>query len=95
MMTEPDLVHIDDRAVIDGGILVAHLNTQGSFGLDKLKVESDACMRKFTRLMAGATLEKGATLLEHTLVLPGDRADAGSVWQGWPSNLVAQQREYV
>ncbi len=53
MMTEPELVKIADRAAIDDAILVAHVNTQGSFGLDWVVIEPDACMRKFSRLMAG------------------------------------------
>lgn len=87
MMTEPDLITIGDRVGIDDGIIVGHLNTQGTFSLNKVTIEQESCIRKLTRLNAGATLEEDALLLEHTLILPGDRADAGSVWQGWPANM--------
>merc|ERR1712179_228481 len=45
-------------------------------------------MRNMARLLAGAELERNATMLEHTLILAGDVAPAGSVWQGWPSNMI-------
>ena len=38
---------------VDDAILVAHLNTQGSFGLDRVELEDDSCMRKLTRLNSG------------------------------------------
>ena len=44
------------------------------------------CLRQ-----TGATLEYDATMLEHTLILPGDRADANTTWQGWPAHVVARE----
>ena len=47
-------VKIGDRVGVDDAILVAHLNTQGTFGLDWVVLEPDSCVRKLTRLNAGA-----------------------------------------
>ena len=72
---------------------MAHLNTQGVFGLDWVTVEQDACLRRFSRLMAGGTCEPRSRLLEHTLVLPGNIVDEETTWQGWPSQLVDTARD--
>lgn len=32
-------------------------------------------------------MENNSILLEHTLVISGERVDAGAVWQGWPSQV--------
>jgi len=37
------------------------------------------------QVLSGGTVLKGATLLEHTLLLAGDIADAYSVWQESPA----------
>mmetsp|Transcript_36033 Transcript_36033/g.94730 ORF Transcript_36033/g.94730 Transcript_36033/m.94730 type:complete len:108 (-) Transcript_36033:306-629(-) len=50
---------------------------------------SRTCLMTFrNQVLSGGTVLKGATLLEHTLLLAGDIADAYSVWQGWPAEMV-------
>ena len=39
----------------------------------------------------GGEMEADSMLLEHTLMLGGDIAASGTVWQGWPGDLVATQ----
>merc|ERR1712176_1414518 len=50
MMTEPEMVTIDDGACIDDASLIAHLNTQGVFSINKLHVGKNSVMRTFSRL---------------------------------------------
>ena len=45
---------------------------QGHFRLDNLHVGRGAVLRKNSRLMTGARMEPFSTLLEHTLVFPGE-----------------------
>ena len=43
-------------------------------------------MRSATRLSSGGVLGRRATLLEHTLVLPGDMVDKDTTVQGTPTS---------
>lgn len=86
MMTEPDLVTIEDSVSIDDASLIAHINTRGVFRLNPLFVGKGCVLKSMTRLLSGAAMEKHSILLEHTLVLAGENVDSGFVWQGWPSS---------
>jgi len=88
MMTEPDLVTLDDGACIDSASLISHINSRGAFALNALKVGAGSCLRSTSRLLSGASMEANATLLEHTLVLGGDLVDENTIVQGWPANIV-------
>ncbi|RKO90570.1 hypothetical protein BDK51DRAFT_31135 [Blyttiomyces helicus] len=88
MMTEPDLVTIGDEACIDQASVVCHLNSKGQFSLNPLEIGEGAVLRSGSRLLSGATMEDDTVLLEHTIILSGDLAHAGSAWQGWPADEV-------
>eukprot|EP00930_Biecheleria_cincta_P066724 TRINITY_DN5298_c0_g1_i1.p1 TRINITY_DN5298_c0_g1~~TRINITY_DN5298_c0_g1_i1.p1 ORF type:complete len:1420 (+),score=199.34 TRINITY_DN5298_c0_g1_i1:395-4261(+) len=85
MMTEPDLVTIGDGACIEAAHIVAHTNVMGVFRLDKLEIGSYCTMRDNSRLISGGVLMDYSTLLEHSLVMPGDVVAEGARWQGWPN----------
>jgi len=89
MMTEPDLVTIGDGACVDSAVLVAHLNTNGKFSMERLSVGKNCVLRTWSRLQQGARLHDDTVLLEHTLVMPGESVVSGSVLQGWPPDLEA------
>jgi acetyltransferase-like isoleucine patch superfamily enzyme len=93
LMTEPDMVTIEDNACVDDASLIAHINTRGIFRLNPVYVGRGAVLKSFTRLLSGASMEEKSILLEHTLVLAGEVAESGSVWQGWPS--ISQQNLIV
>merc|ERR1711974_503917 len=57
MMTEPELVTIGENASIDSAMLIAHLNTKGTFTLGPLYVEANCVMRPWARLQQGATMQ--------------------------------------
>eukprot|EP01065_Artemidia_motanka_P052524 TRINITY_DN9509_c1_g1_i1.p1 TRINITY_DN9509_c1_g1~~TRINITY_DN9509_c1_g1_i1.p1 ORF type:complete len:1697 (+),score=543.19 TRINITY_DN9509_c1_g1_i1:91-5181(+) len=90
MMTEPDLVTLGDGVCLDSCSVVAHLNTKGMFQLNTMSIGDEAVLRRESRLLSGANMMKKSTLLERTLLLGGETADEGSVWQGWPAKLVHQ-----
>jgi len=85
MMTEPELVTIRDGACIDDASLIAHLNTQGVFTINRLEVGERCVMRTFSRLQQSAVMEPRSVLLEHTLVLPADTVKTNEWRQGWPA----------
>ncbi|CAF3236203.1 unnamed protein product [Rotaria sp. Silwood2] len=90
MMSEPDLVTIGDDCCIDDASIICHLNTKGQFTLNSLVIGNRCVLRSQSRLMSGASMEDDSTLLEHTLVVSGERVDQGSVWQGCPATDVTR-----
>lgn len=92
MFTEPDLLTLGDRVAIDDASLVAHINTRGQFSLNELRVGSRSALRSGSRLLCGARMGEDAVLLEHTLIMEGDVADTGTVYQGWPADVFRGDR---
>ena len=86
-MSEPDLVFIGDRCVIDKASIVCHLNTQGNFELAKIVIENDCTLRNGSRLQQACHMEEGSKLLEKSLAMTGEIVEANSVWQGCPAAL--------
>jgi len=87
-MTEPDIVKIGDRAMLDSCSVIGHLNTRGFFRINPLRIGPDACLRANTRLQSGGEVGAGGRMLEHTLVMQGDIVDENGTVQGWPSEAV-------
>ncbi|OZJ05493.1 hypothetical protein BZG36_01888 [Bifiguratus adelaidae] len=90
MMTEPDLVIIEDDVAIDEASLVCHLNSRGQFSINPLHIGAGSVLRAASRLLSGASMKEDATLLEHTLIISGEVVDASSIWQGWPGEDVTK-----
>ena len=87
MMTEPDLVTIEDGACVDNASLICHVNSRGQFALHPLRVGRGSTLRATSRLLSGASTEPHSMLLEHTLVLSGDVVDENTSVQGWPVSV--------
>ncbi|PSR81726.1 hypothetical protein BD289DRAFT_32545 [Coniella lustricola] len=85
MFTEPDLVRIGARTVVDDASVVAHVNTRGRFALNRLEIGKGCVLRSGSRLLSGAEMRDGSVLLEHTLIMGGDVVGPGVTMQGWPA----------
>ncbi|CAN8096235.1 unnamed protein product [Discula destructiva] len=92
MFTEPDLITIGDRTVIDDASVVAHINTRGKFDLNRLEIGERCVMRSGSRLLSGANMKDDSALLEHTLVMGGDVVERGWTMQGWPAERFRDHR---
>lgn len=92
MFTEPDLITIGDRTVIDDASVVAHINTRGKFDLNRLEIGERCLMRSGSRLLSGAMMKDDSALLEHTLVMGGDVVEKGWTMQGWPADRFRGRR---
>ncbi|KAF2177314.1 acetyl-CoA synthetase-like protein [Zopfia rhizophila CBS 207.26] len=90
--TEPDLLTLGDRVVVDNASLVSHINSRGQFKLNELHVGDRSVLRTGSRLLSGASIAEDACLLEHTLVIAGDYINAGETYQGWPGSLFEKKR---
>lgn len=92
MFTEPDLLTIGDRTVIDDASVVAHINTRGKFDLNRLEIGPRCVLRSGSRLLSGAMMREDSALLEHTLVMGGDVVERGWTMQGWPAERYLGRR---
>lgn len=92
MFTEPDLITIGDRTVVDDASVVAHINTRGKFDLNKLEIGERCVLRSGSRLLSGAMMRDDSALLEHTLVMGGDVVEKGWTMQGWPASRFQGRR---
>ena len=84
MFTEPDLLTIDDYVCIDEASVIGHLNTKGQFSLNEIVMGKGCVLRPMSRLLSGGSMEDSSMLLEHTLVLAGEKVEKNYIWQGWP-----------
>jgi acetyltransferase-like isoleucine patch superfamily enzyme len=91
-LTEPDLVRMGDRVVVDDASVVAHVNSRGKFDLNGLQIGDRCVLRTGSRLLSGATMRNDSTLLEHTLVMGGDVVGERAVLQGWPAKPFSGRR---
>ena len=89
IMTEPDLVAMGDRVVLDCAHVVAHLNTRGNFELKRIELESNVTLRNSSRVQQGVRMETGSMLLEKALVLTGEVVEADSIWIGAPASRLS------
>lgn len=92
VLTEPDLVTLGDRVVVDDASLVCHINTEGKFDLNPLEVGDRGVLRTGSRLLSGAKMLDDSYLLEHTLVMGGDVVSSGETVQGWPGDVFRRSR---
>ncbi|KUI70196.1 Putative peroxisomal-coenzyme A synthetase [Cytospora mali] len=92
MFTEPDLINIGDRTVIDDASVVAHINTRGKFDLNRLEIGERCVLRSGSRLLSGAMMRDDSALLEHTLIMGGDVVEKGWTMQGWPAERFRGRR---
>ncbi|KAI0103868.1 hypothetical protein GGR51DRAFT_523727 [Nemania sp. FL0031] len=92
LFTEPDLLVMGDRVVVDDASLVGHINTRGKFDLNSLYVGDRCVLRTNSRLLSGARMENDSCLLENTLIMGGDIVEEGATMQGWPASRVTVKR---
>ncbi|KAI8341770.1 hypothetical protein BC941DRAFT_345688 [Chlamydoabsidia padenii] len=94
MMTEADLVTLEDDVAVDEASLVCHLNSRGQFSINPLRVGAGSVLRSGSRLLSGARMREDTTLLEHTLIVSGEVTDQKSIWQGWPGEDITAQQSH-
>lgn len=90
--TEPDLLTLGDRVAVDDASLVGHVNSRGTFDLNRLAVGDRCVLRSGSRLLSGADMKSDACLMEHTLVMGGDVVGEGETMQGWPAGVFRGNR---
>jgi hypothetical protein len=85
-LTEPDLVTMGEGVCLNkkSGV-VCHLNSRGGFSLTAIKLGDRASCRALTKVTGGSGMGDDSLLLEHTLLMPGEKLGSGETRQGWIS----------
>ena len=85
-LTEPDLVELDEGVCLNkkAGV-VCHLNSRGGFSLTAIRMGARASCRSFCKVTGGSRMGDDSLLLEHTLLMPGEKLGDGETRQGWIS----------
>ena len=63
--------------------VVCHLNSRGGFTLTAIKMGDRASCRALTKVTGGSGMGDDSLLLEHTLLMPGEKLGNGETRQGW------------
>ncbi|KAF5000369.1 hypothetical protein FGRMN_1837 [Fusarium graminum] len=92
MFTEPELITLGDRVVVDDASVVAHINTRGKFDLNRVEIGDRCVLRTGSRLLSGAQMKNDSCLLEHTLIMGGDVVEEKWTMQGWPAERFTAKR---
>lgn len=95
VLTEPDLVVLEDDVAVDKASLVCHLNTLGEFTLNPLWIGAGSILQNDSRLAPGATMLENCTLLDRSYIIQGEITEAGSVWQGYPAISTSFDEQYA
>merc|ERR1711935_1105226 len=85
-LTEPDLVTMGEGVCLNkkSGV-VCHLNSRGGFSLTAIKLGDRASCRALTKVTGGSGMGDDSLLLEHTLLMPGEKLGGSETRQGWIS----------
>ena len=86
-MPEPDLVTIEDHAVIDAASIVCHLNTKGNFTLSPIHLGKGCTLRSQSRVQQAVQVGEGAMLLQKSLAMTGEVLEEFTIWQGCPASF--------
>jgi acetyltransferase-like isoleucine patch superfamily enzyme len=86
---EYDLLSVGDRVSIGAGSdTTCHTVENMLLTLAPTRIAEDASMLNASFAMPGATIEKGAVILENSQVLKGETVPAGEIWAGLPATRI-------
>jgi len=85
-LTEPDLVTMGEGVCLNNKAgVVCHLNSRGGFSLTAIKMGDRASCRSFCKVTGGSSMGDDSLMLEHTLLMPGEKLGDAETRQGWIS----------
>lgn len=99
LISDPCLIRIGDDAVIGGAVhLFAHYGGGGHLTIAPVSIGDRATIGLGATVMGDVVVGSDATILPHSVLLPGSRVGDGETWGGVPARPIseaAQQRMRV
>lgn len=90
-ISDPRMITIGDDVVIGGSVhLFAHFGGGGHLTIAPVHIGDGATVGQKATVMGDVVIGAGATILPHSVLLPGSRVPAGAIWGGVPAQPISQ-----
>jgi len=91
-ISDPCLLTVGDDAVIGGSVhLFAHYGGGGHLNIAPTIIGARATIGQKATVMGDVHVGEGATLLPHSVLLPGSRVGPHETWGGVPARLITHE----
>ncbi len=91
-ISDPALITLGDDAALGGSVRIfAHYGGGGSFVVAPVVIERRATIGLGATVMGDVEVGEGATVLPHSVLLPGSRVGAGETWGGVPARRIPRE----
>jgi acetyltransferase-like isoleucine patch superfamily enzyme len=85
-ISDPQLITLGDDAALGGSVRIfAHWGGSGSFVVAPVTIGARATIGLGATVMGDVEVGEGATVLPHSVLLPGSRVGPGETWGGVPA----------
>ncbi len=91
-ISDPQLITLGEDAALGGSVRIfAHYGGGGSFVVAPVVVERRATIGLGATIMGDVEVGEGATVLPHSVLLPGSRVGPGETWGGVPARRIPRE----
>ena len=92
LISDPRFLTIGDDAALGGSVRIfAHYGGGGNLVLAPVKIGHRATLGAGACVMGDVEVGDGATVLPHSVLLPGTRIPAGETWGGVPARRISRE----
>ncbi len=92
LLSDPQLITLEDDVVIGGSATIfAHYGGGGHLVIEPVYICTGATIGLRATVMGDVIVGPGATILPHSVLLPGSRVNAGETWGGVPARPIARE----
>jgi acetyltransferase-like isoleucine patch superfamily enzyme len=90
LISDPCLIELGDDVVVGGAVhLFAHFGGAGHLTIAPVIIGNRATLGLGATVMGDVRIGPDATILPHSVLLPGSRVGAGETWGGVPARLLS------
>jgi acetyltransferase-like isoleucine patch superfamily enzyme len=91
-ISDPQLLTLGEDAALGGSVRIfAHYGGGGNFVVAPVVIERRATIGLGATVMGDVKVGEGATVLPHSVLLPGSRVGAGETWGGVPARRIPRE----
>jgi len=90
-ISDPQLITLGDDVAIGGSVRIfAHYGGGGNLVISPVVIEDRATIGLAATVMGDVRVGAGATILAHSVLMPGSRVGPGETWGGVPARPISQ-----
>ena len=95
-ISDPQLITLGDDVAIGGSVRIfAHYGGHGNLVVAPVHIEERATIGLAATIMGDVHIGADATLLAHSVLMPGSRVGKGEVWGGIPARRIRREEMEV